>query len=134
MAEATNSPKAATAKKKTGGISKMDAVRQALRQLGGDAKPVQIHGFIKDKFGIEMTLDHISNYKSDIRKKRGKGKKAGHKPAATAAAPKATAPKAAGGNGRRRANLSVQEVDTLRRLLREVDPGSLKGMIDVLSR
>ena len=110
----------------------MDAVREALRQLGWDAKPAQIQGFIKEKFGVEMTLDHISNYKSDIRRKSGKGKKRGRKPgpkpAAAGAAPKAAA------NSRRRSHLSIQEADTLRRLLRDVEPGALKGMIDVLSR
>jgi len=119
-------------KGKSGGVSKMDAVREALRQLGWDAKPAQIQGFIKEKFGVEMTLDHISNYKSDIRRKGGKGKKRGRKPgpkpAAAGAAPKAAA------NSRRRSHLSIQEADTLRRLLRDVEPGALKGMIDVLSR
>jgi hypothetical protein len=119
-------------KGKSGGVSKMDAVREALRQLGWDAKPAQIQGFIKEKFGVEMTLDHISNYKSDIRRKSGKGKKRGRKPgpkpAAAGAAPKAAA------NSRRRSHLSIQEADTLRRLLRDVEPGALKGMIDVLSR
>ena len=119
-------------KGKSGGVSKMDAVRESLRQLGWDAKPAQIQGFIKEKFGVEMTLDHISNYKSDIRRKSGKGKKRGRKPgpkpAAAGAAPKAAA------NSRRRSHLSIQEADTLRRLLRDVEPGALKGMIDVLSR
>ena len=119
-------------KGKSGGVSKMDAVREALRQLGWDAKPAQIQGFIKEKFGVEMTLDHISNYKSDIRRKSGQGKKRGRKPgpkpAAAGAAPKAAA------NSRRRSHLSIQEADTLRRLLRDVEPGALKGMIDVLSR
>ena len=119
-------------KGKSGGVSKMDAVREALRQLGWDAKPAQIQGFIKEKFGVEMTLDHISNYKSAIRRKGGKGKKRGRKPgpkpAAAGAAPKAAA------NSRRRSHLSIQEADTLRRLLRDVEPGALKGMIDVLSR
>jgi hypothetical protein len=119
------------AKDKSGGVSKMDAVREALRQLGSDAKPAQIQGFIKEQFGHEMTLDHISNYKSDIRRKSGKGKRRGRKPGPKPAA--ATAPKAAA-NSRRRSHLSIQEADTLRRLLRDVEPGALKGMIDVLSR
>jgi hypothetical protein len=119
-------------KGKSGGVSKMDAVREALRQLGWDAKPAQIQGFIKEKFGVEMTLDHISNYKSDIRRKSGKGKKRGRKPGPKPGAAKA-APKAAA-NSRRRSHLSIQEADTLRRLLRDVEPGALKGMIDVLSR
>jgi hypothetical protein len=121
------------AKGGSGGVSKMDAVREALRQLGWDAKPAQIQGFIKEKFGVEMTLDHISNYKSDIRKKSGKGKKRGRKPGPKPGAAAAAAPKV-GANSRRRSHLPVQDIETLRRLLREYEPGSLKAMIDVLSR
>ena len=115
-----------------GGITRKEAVRQALGALAKDASRADIQKFIKDKYGFEMTLDHISNYKSDIRRKSGKGKKRGRKPgpkpAAAGAAPKAAA------NSRRRSHLSIQEADTLRRLLRDVEPGALKGMIDVLSR
>jgi hypothetical protein len=121
-------------KGKAGGVSKMDAVREALRELTSDAKPAQIQGFIKAKFGVAMTLDHISNYKSNILKKSGKGKRRGRKPGPKPGAPKAPAPDAAAGHGRRRTHLSIEEADTLRRLLREVEPGALKGMIDVLAR
>jgi hypothetical protein len=118
-------------KGRAGGVNKMNAVREALRELGMDAKPAAIQTFIKDKFGVEMTLDHISNYKSSIRRKGGKGRrrgrKPGPKPGAAAAAPKAH-------HGRRRSHLSIEEADTLRRLLRDIDPGALKGMIDVLAR
>src|SRR5262249_56026626 len=98
------------AKGKSGVVSKMDAVREALRHLGSDAKPAQIQGFIKEKFGVEMTLDHISNYKSDIRKKSSKGKRRGRKPGPKPGAAQA-APKAAA-NSRRRPHLSIHEADT----------------------
>jgi hypothetical protein len=122
-------------KGRAGGVNKMEAVRQALHELGMDAKPAEIQTLIKDKFGVEMTLDHISNYKSHIRKASGKGKRRGRKPGPKpkGAAAAAAAPKAAG-HGRRRSHLSIQEADTLRRLLRDVEPGALKGMIDVLAR
>src|SRR5215813_11126755 len=71
----------------TGGkVSKVDAVGQALAELGKDASREQIRGFVKDRLGYEMSLDHISNCKADLRKKAGK------KQAATA---KATQPAAA---------------------------------------
>src|SRR4051812_38650675 len=51
--------------------SKMDAVRQALGELGKDAKPKDIQQHIKERYGIDnMTLQHISTYKSSLRKKR----------------------------------------------------------------
>jgi hypothetical protein len=45
------------ASKKNGGMTKLEAVRRALSELGNDAKPTQIKGFVKECFGIEMTTD-----------------------------------------------------------------------------
>ena len=82
------------------GMSKMDAVRQALSDLGKDAKPLELQPYIKQSFGIDMSVDHVSTYKSQILRK--KGKRRGRKPAGqesangtagTAAAPAAHAAK-----------------------------------------
>ena len=63
------------AKKKNSGMTKQEAVRQALAELGNDAMPMQIKGFVKERFGIEMTTAHISTAKGDILRKGGrKGK------------------------------------------------------------
>ena len=63
------------ARKKNDGMTKLEAVRQALSELGKDAMPTQIKGFVKERFGLEMTTDHISTAKSDIRRRAGgKGK------------------------------------------------------------
>jgi hypothetical protein len=141
MARTANGQQAAAAKGQAG-VSKMDAVRQAIRQLGRDAKPRQIQGVIKEQFGVEMTLDHISNYKSTIRKQAGgKAKKAAkgpaapqpaaHKPAAPAAVAK---PAAAAGSGKGGDHLSVEDGQTVKALLSRLRPDSLKGLIDVLAR
>ena len=66
------------------GISKMEAVRQALGHFGNDAKPLEMRPLIKQQFGIDMSTDHISTYKGDIRKKADKAKAPA--PAAKAAA------------------------------------------------
>jgi hypothetical protein len=69
------------ARKKNGGMTKQDAVRQALSELGKDAMPTKIKGFVKERFGLEMTTDHISTAKSDIlRRAGGKGKSVAKKP------------------------------------------------------
>jgi hypothetical protein len=52
-------------------ISKMEAMRRALAKMGGDAKPVEYQTFIKSKFGLEMTKDMISNYKSTLKASAG---------------------------------------------------------------
>jgi len=57
MADKTNGQVATGAQKP---ITKMEAVRRAWRALGKDAKPAQMKGFIKNRFGIDMTTDHIS--------------------------------------------------------------------------
>jgi hypothetical protein len=44
-------------------ITKTEAVRRALQQLGRDAKPTQMQGHIKERFGFDMTTDHISTCK-----------------------------------------------------------------------
>jgi hypothetical protein len=82
----------------------MDAVKAALAHLGNEARPLDIQSFVKTKYNISMTADHISNYKGEIlrRAKATAKPAAAKKPAATkkpaspkAASPKAAAPKAA---------------------------------------
>jgi hypothetical protein len=48
-------------------ISKMEGVRRALVELGGEAKPLEIQEFLKTKFGIQMEPNMISNYKSSVK-------------------------------------------------------------------
>jgi hypothetical protein len=48
-------------------ISKMEAVRQSLSELGADAKPLEIKDHLKSRFGITMEPNMISNYKSMIK-------------------------------------------------------------------
>jgi hypothetical protein len=57
------------------GISKMESVRRAIKELGKDAMPLDIQSFLKSNFGLAMTAAHISNYKTDIlRKRSGRGR------------------------------------------------------------
>jgi hypothetical protein len=60
--------KPVTGKARAGGMTKREAVRRALADLGEDAPPTQLQGHIREKFGIEMTTDHISTEKGAIRK------------------------------------------------------------------
>jgi hypothetical protein len=59
-----------------GGITKWDAVRQALEAMGGDAKPLAIQAYLKDHLGMEVKTNLISVYKKDLAKKAGKKKRA----------------------------------------------------------
>jgi len=64
---------------KTDAISKLEAVRRALNELGDDAKPQEIADHLKNKFQLDITLAHVSNYKSKIqragKKNRGRPRK-----------------------------------------------------------
>jgi hypothetical protein len=65
------------AEKKNGSkVSKTDAVGHALSELGKDASRSDIQKFVKDRFGYDMSPDHVSNCKSELRK-RAKKKSAG---------------------------------------------------------
>jgi hypothetical protein len=48
-------------------MTKKEAVRQPMDNLGPDAKPTQLRGYVKDYFGIDMTLGHVSVTKREIR-------------------------------------------------------------------
>jgi len=73
-----------------GTISKADAVRAALK--AGHDKPQEASTYIKETYGLDVTPQVVSTYKSIDNKRKGKGKKRGRKPAAEAAA--APGPKA----------------------------------------
>jgi hypothetical protein len=45
-------------------MTKTEAVRRALAALGKDTKPGEIQFFVKEMFGIEMSIAHISTAKS----------------------------------------------------------------------
>jgi hypothetical protein len=60
--------------------NKMEAMRRALAKLGKKAVPAEIQAFVKDSFGVEMTTQLISVYKSKLVRKRGRKGKPGRKP------------------------------------------------------
>src|SRR5436853_502555 len=64
-------------------MTKAAAIQQALVALGKDAKPLQPQTYIKDRFAIEISTNHISAAKTDIvRKMTGAAKPAPVKAAA----------------------------------------------------
>src|SRR4051812_34482229 len=57
------------------GISKIEAVRRAMDQLGKEGTPTKIQEFVKKRFGLEITKGHISVCKNEIRKQTAGKKK-----------------------------------------------------------
>jgi hypothetical protein len=135
-------PKSAKAPKPK--ISKMEAVRKTLSSLGREAKPTEMQAYIKKTFGIEMTKDHISNYKGDILRKVAESaggsataqatsanKPAAPKPSTPAAAvkPASNQPRAAGGS-----SILLEDVLTAKVLLDRVGVEKLRTLIDGLAK
>jgi hypothetical protein len=123
MADKTNntSPK--------GGITKIEAVGRALAKLGKDASRPDIQKFIKDNFRLDITPDHISACKGELRKIKRPAKSAvTQQPAAQKQEPKkpASGPKADG--------IGLEDIATVKDLVERVGVGSLRKLIDVMAR
>jgi hypothetical protein len=104
---------------KRNGISKKEAIRRALGELGRDAKPAQIQPYIKETFGLVMTPAHITTAKGELlRGKGGKGKAAKGKkaapnlptPAAAPAPPAQPPAKAPAGGSRSGGGISLEDI------------------------
>jgi hypothetical protein len=119
----------------TTGISKQEAVRQALAALGKAVTARDLQKYIQDTFDLAMTIDHIYTAKSSV---LGKGQKKAKKrkvkqppppePAAAAKQPVQPAPvarKPAGG-------ISLEDVEAVKGLLGRVGAANLKALADLL--
>ena len=112
-----------------GGITRKEAVRQALGALAKDATRADIQKFIKDNYGFEITLDHISSCKSEIQKEKGSKKPAvARQPPVTKEVPTKAASAARGGS------ISLRDIETVKDLVERVGAVDLKKLIDVMAR
>jgi hypothetical protein len=100
------------AKKKA--LTKREAVRRAIADLGRDAMPLQLQGHIRSKYGIEMSADHIS-----VEKRKTLLKEA------------ASAKPAPQGNGEA---IGLADIEAVKNLLERVGADSLKKLINVMAR
>jgi hypothetical protein len=113
-------------------MTKKDGVRQAITNLGWDAKPKAIQKYLKDDLGIDMTTDQISTTKWVLAQKAGKGKAKGPangKPALVAsAAARETAPNppAAGA-------IPPKDVLAVKELVGRLRAGPLHTLIDAFA-
>jgi hypothetical protein len=120
------------------GLSKMDAVRRAMGELGNDALPKRIQAFVKERFGVVMTNDHVSDCKKKILKKgKGKAKRAAAKPQAQTAAARTKAvpaPPVRPAPAPPARAIALADVEATKSLVERVGADSLKRLIDVLAR
>jgi hypothetical protein len=121
---------ATNSKKAHGGVTKQEAVRRALAELGRDAKPTVIKGWVKERYAIEMGTDHISTAKGQILREAGKKRK----PAA-AVTQLSAAQNSAGKRQQGSTNgISLDDVAAVKALVGRVGADSLKQLVDVLAR
>jgi hypothetical protein len=138
MADKKNSSDGAAANspRRQGGMTKMEAVRKALDTLGKGAKPLQIQGFVKREFNIEMNTDHISTAKGEILRKAKKAKAASKRAAKVAAVAAgeepAQLPRPAGKASR--GTLSVEDVHAVADLVQRIGAKNLRSLIDVFGK
>jgi hypothetical protein len=106
------------AKKKA--LTKREAVRRALGDLGPDATPTQMQGHIRSKYGIDMTPNHISTEKGNLRKQQGAASPPPQASAARTVEPKTPA-------------IALHDIKAVKDLVGRVGADSLKKLIDVMA-
>jgi hypothetical protein len=121
-------------RKRAGGITKVEAVRQAVAALGPSSKPLQFQEWIKNNLKIDMGTDHISTCLGAIRKSLG-GKRGRPRKAAKAGRP-AKLPVQASAARRPSAHTNgiiLQDLETLKGLAERIDARTLHKLIDVIT-
>ena len=136
MAKKSSPEKTTSAPQPAQGISKQEAVRRALAELGKNAKPSEIKPFVKERFGIEMSADHISTAKGTILKKAKTKKKtkAAVKREAAPTAPAQATPRPRPETGQAGGGISLDDIRTVRELLDRVGADRLRALIELLAR
>jgi hypothetical protein len=105
------------------GITKMEAVRRALAELGQDAQPSDIQSYVKSKFGIDMEKTMISSYKTSL---KAAGKSAlTRKPKSQGA--RATSTRTTGG-------ISLDDIRAVKELADRIGADKVRELAEVLSK
>jgi hypothetical protein len=127
MADTSNGPSAAG----KADISRKEMVRRAMQMVGDDAPLADLQKTIRDRFRVELSTNHISSARVEIRRE-GKGRPAAKKAAPakkTSAAPAATAPGADNGG-----TFSLEDIETARELLGRLGADKTRALLDVLAK
>jgi len=124
-------------------LTKIDAVRRALEELGKEATPTVIQGYLKDRLGIEITKEHASTAKGVVfrqgakKKKAAKAKPAAARSAAIKAEPRppvqpSAASAAPARAGSRKGGIQLEDIQAVKALLARVGVDQLRSLIDLL--
>jgi hypothetical protein len=134
---AASQTKAAPEARSESGLTKREAVRRVLEQHGKKTMPPDICKYVKEQYGLDLTVAHASNIKSTLGKKRRGRRRGGRRLAAgkaQAESPAESTAVAKSSNSKGQGGLSVQDVETVKALVRRVDAGALHSLIDVLKK
>ena len=104
-------------------MSKMDAMRKALRRMGDDAKPLALQEHIKTRFGIDMSPTVISSYKTYLLKKEGSQSKIIRK--AVSESPRVTKSAPA---------ITLEEISAVKALADRIGAEKVKKLAEVLAK
>jgi hypothetical protein len=101
-------------------MTKIEAVKRALAELGPDAMPLKIKDYLDKNFGIQMDPQNISNYKSTLKTAERRGLI--RQPEA-----KAAAASTAGG-------FSLEEIQAVKEVADRIGADKVRQLAEVLSR
>jgi hypothetical protein len=113
------------------GINKLQRVRDALTELGNDAQPKDIQGFLKRKFNLDMTTKFISTYKGTVLREAAKKSGVIRQPAV---APAPAPPKAPSKSGGTNGGISVEDIRAVKGLVEKIGAEALKELAEVLAQ
>jgi hypothetical protein len=102
----------------------MEGVRRALGELGKDASTAEIQGFLRDRFGIEMSTKMVSSYKSALLRKDRARQQGGRKPREEAAPQPGPAPA--------RGEVSLKDIRTLKEIADRLGAKQFRELVDLL--
>ena len=105
--------------------NRLETVRRALDELGQDAMPRDIQQHVQERYGMAMTPEHVSTYKSSLLRKR-KGRR-GRKPKKEGAP--APAPSAARGE----ATITLRDLRALKELADRLGGAKLRELAELVS-
>jgi hypothetical protein len=109
------------------GVNKMQAIAEAIRELGKHASAADLIGYARQKFGVEVSPGYVSVIKSNLKKQGKTPRKASAE----------SSPANGHANGRRRERTSADSVQLIREVkaLAERAGGlhALKELVDVLA-
>jgi hypothetical protein len=105
-----------------------EAVWRALAELGHDARPARMRGWIRERLGIDITADHISTAKGTILRQAGrKGNRTRKKKPGPQKAAGAPAPAAVGGKG---SGIPLDDILHVKQLVGRVGPEPPHILVD----